>query len=115
MAKLVVSPPQVALCRTACFFAKRPGFLVVTRQLILFEPMGFFGFRFGNNVRIRADQCRSVMKGRTNLGLVDSLCLRMDSGEEHVFYVAAVDETNELLDQVFELIWQVLRMNRWSS
>ena len=87
--------------------------MVVTQQLILFETVGFMGFKLSGNLRLEASHCRSVMKGRS-MGLMDSLCLRMDSQQEHIFYLATIEETSEQLDSVFELIWQVLRMNRWT-
>jgi hypothetical protein len=113
MARLGVTPPQVALCRIPCLYSKKPGHLVVTQHLILFDTVGFMGFRLSGNLRLEASICRSVMKGRS-LGLMDSLCIRLDSQQEHVFYLATIDETNEQLDSAFELIWQVLRMNRWT-
>jgi len=115
MSKLGVNPPHVALCRVGCVYQKRPGFLVVTHQLIIFEPVGFFGYQLGSMTKLEAEQCRSVMKGRTNLGMVDSLCVTTDSQQGHIFYIPVIDEASEQLDQLFELLWQVLRMNRWSQ
>jgi len=115
MLKLAIQPPQVALCRIPCVHARKPGFLVVTTQLVVFEPVGMFGFRLGGILKLRAENCRSVMKGQAAMGTIDSLCVRTDSAEEYIFYLATMEDTNEQLDMVFELLWQVFRMNRWSS
>jgi len=115
MSRLGIHPPQVAMCRVPCLYARKPGHLIVCQQIIVFEPVGFMGWRMSGTLKLPASQCRSVMKGRATLGLVDSLCVRMDNGQEHLFYMATIEDTNEVLDQAFELIWQVLRMNRWDQ
>jgi hypothetical protein len=113
MDKLGVSPAQVALCRVGCLHARKPGFLVVTHQMLIFEPVGMWGFRLGEIIKLTAANCRSVMKGQGNIGIADSLCVRTDTNEEYVFYFPTIEEVNDQMDMVFELIWQVLRMNRW--
>lgn len=117
MSRLNVSPPQVALCQVAAVYNKRPGFLIVTASLILFE-VRLFGFTFNqssSNIRLEAERCRSVHHVNSPY---TALCLRTDHQhqQEFVFIIPPTsllaEESSEHVSRVFELIWQVLRMNR---
>lgn len=104
----------VVLFELPCLYLKRPAFLLVLPTCLVVEHR-VWGFTFGQCLQINASQCRSVHKVPPTLSLVESLCVRMDDQTEHFFYLASIlEDSTQQLDQVFELIWQVLRMNRTS-
>ncbi|KAH9259385.1 hypothetical protein BASA81_002428 [Batrachochytrium salamandrivorans] len=105
---------SVVLFELPCLYLKRPAFLLVLPTCLVVEHR-VWGFTFGQCLQINASHCRSVHKVPPTLSLVESLCVRMDDQTEHFFYLASIlEDSSQQLDQVFELIWQVLRMNRTS-
>lgn len=103
---------QVILFELVCMYQKKPAFLLILPHCLVVE-FRVWGFTFGECIKLPASSCRSVHKVPPTLSVVESLCVRMDEGVEHYFYLPSIlEDSTQQMDQVFELIWQVLRMNR---